>query len=245
LEQPCLVSEICITNLLFNQKKIVMTHKSKVAVIGLGNIGTVVAANLVKGKRSVIVADRTLEKANKLAQKLGNLARPAAIADAVVDADIIVLAIWFDGIKDFFKTYAAELKGKIIVDPSNPIAPDEKGGFQKIIDEDQSSGQILSALLPNNAKFAKALGTLGAGSLANAAFQQPEKAVEFYATDDKSINAEIEDLIRDNGFEPVRIGGIDKSIRIEVFGDLHEFGALGKPVTLAEVKQVVVEPASH
>jgi len=94
-------------------------------------------------------------------------------------------------------------------------------------------------LLPKNVKFAKALGTLGAASLSNAAFQLPEKAVEFYATDDTSINDQIEDLIRDNGFEPVRIGGLDKSIRIEVFGDLHEFGALGKPVTLSEMNQVV------
>lgn len=215
-----------------------MTQKSKVAVIGLGNIGTVVATNLVKGNRSVIVADRTIEKAKELSQKLGNLAQPATIADAVKDAEIIVLAIWFDGIKDFFKTYATELAGKIIVDPSNPIAPDDKGGFKKIIDQDQSAGEILAALLPKEAKFAKALGTLGAASLANAAFAQPEKNVEFYATDDTSLNNHIEDLIRDNGFEPVRIGGLDKSIRIEVFGDLHEFGALGKPVTLNNVKKV-------
>ena len=72
-----------------------------------------------------------------------------------------------------------------------------------------------------------------------AAFQQPDKAVEFYATDDTSINNQIEDLIGDNGFEPVRIGGLDQSIRIEVFGDLHEFGALGKTITLTEEKQLV------
>ena len=44
--------------------------------------------------------------------------------------------------------------------------------------------------------------------------------------------------IRDNGFEPVCIGGLDQSIRIEVFGDLHEFGALGKTVTVTEAKRV-------
>ena len=34
-----------------------MESVSKVAVIGMGKIGTVVATNLVKGNRSVIVAD--------------------------------------------------------------------------------------------------------------------------------------------------------------------------------------------
>jgi predicted dinucleotide-binding enzyme len=216
-----------------------MTQKSKVAVIGLGNIGTVVATNLVKGSRSVIIADRTIEKANELARKLGNLAQPAAIAAAIKEADIIVLAVWFSAIKELFNTYAKELQGKIIVDPSNPIAPDEKGGFKKIIDKDQSAGQLLSSLLPKDAKLAKALGTLSAASLSKAAFQQPDKAVGFYVTDDASINTEIEDLIRDNGFEPVRLGGINQSIRIEVFGDLHEFGALGKTVTLKDAKQLV------
>lgn len=216
-----------------------MTQKSKVAVIGLGNIGTALAANLVKGNRSIILADKTFEKANALSQKLGVLAQPATIADAIKQADIIVLAIYFDPIKAFFKTYATELQGKIIVDPSNPIGLDENGGFKKIIGADESAGQILSTLLPNDAKLAKALGTLGAASLASASFQIPEKAVEFYATDDSSINGKIEELIRDNGFEPLRVGNLNQSIRIEVFGDLHEFGALGKTVTLSEAQQVV------
>jgi 8-hydroxy-5-deazaflavin:NADPH oxidoreductase len=213
-----------------------MTNKSKVAVIGVGNIGTAVATNLVKGNRAVIVADRKIEKANELSQKLGNLAFPMEIPVAIREADIIVFAVWFDAIKDLLNKYASELKGKIIVDPSNPIAPDDKGGFKKIIGEKESAGEILSSLLPKNVKFAKALGTLGVASLINAAFQKPEAAVLFYATDDTSINSDIEQLIRDNGFEPVRVGGIDQSIRIEVFGDLHEFGALGKTVTVSEAK---------
>lgn len=216
-----------------------MSQKSKVAVIGLGNIGTAVVTNLVKGNRSVIIADKTFEKATELAKKIGDLAQPATIVDAIEQADIIVLAIYFDPIKEFFKTHATALEGKIIVDPSNPIGLDENGGFKKIIGADESAGQILSTLLPSGAKLAKALGTLGAASLASASFQTPERAVQFYATDDTSINAEIEELIRDNGFEPLRVGGLNQSIRIEVFGDLHEFGALGKTVTLAETKEVI------
>lgn len=216
-----------------------MTQKSKVAVIGLGNIGTALVTNLVKGNRSVIIADKTFEKATSLSQKLGNLARAVTIADAIKEAEIVVLAIYFDPIKEFFKTYFADLQGKIIVDPSNPIGLDENGGFKKIIGANESAGELLSALLPKNAKLAKALGTLGAASLASASFQTPERAVEFYATDDNSIDAEIEDLIQDNGFEPLKVGGLDKSIRIEVFGDLHEFGALGKTITLTEAKSKI------
>ena len=210
-----------------------MNTTTKVAVIGLGNIGTAVASNLVKGNRTVIVADRTIAKANALAQQLGSLAQPLSIAEAIKEADIVVLAIWLNATKEVLQQYATELEGKIIVDPSNPIAPDENGGFKKIIGENESAGEIIAALLPKNAKLVKALGTLGVASLTTAAFQQPANVL-FYATDDTGISEEVEQLIHDNGFEPVRVGGLDQSIRIEVFGDLHEFGALGKPVTKSE-----------
>jgi predicted dinucleotide-binding enzyme len=208
---------------------------SKVAVIGLGTIGSIVAANLVKDNRAVIIADRKVEKAKEMAKRLGSLVQSMEIPAAIKTADVIIFTIWFDAIKELLKTYNTDLQGKIIVDPSNPIAPDNKGGFKKIIGEHESAGNIISSLLPKDAKLAKAFGALGAASLQNAAFRKPEQAVLFYATDDTSINTTIEELIRDSGFEPVRVGGIDQSIRIEVFGDLHEFGALGKTVTKADV----------
>ncbi len=213
-----------------------MTTQSKVAVIGLGNIGQAVAANLAKSNRTFIAADRNVAKAKELSAIWGASAQPSDIATAVKDADILVLSIPFGAIVDFLIQNAADLEGKIIVDPSNPIAPDENGGFKKIIDAEKSAGQINATFLPKNAKLAKALGTLGAGSLAAAAYQKPEVATLFYATDDETIDSQIEELITDNGFAPVRIGDLNQSIRIEVFGDLHEFGALGKTVTITEAK---------
>lgn len=212
------------------------TNKSKVAVIGLGNIGKAVASNLVKGNREVIVASHKIEDANALASQLGTLAKPADVKTAIKEADIVIMSVWFSTIQELFKQYSTELQGKIIIDPSNPIAPDGNGGFKKIIGADESAGQILKRLVPNGAKLVKALGSLGAGSLAGEGFQSPSKVL-FYASDDKSVDNAVETLIKDNGFEPVHIGGLDQSIKMEVFGELHEFGALGKSVTKSELKQ--------
>lgn len=209
---------------------------SKVAVIGLGNIGTVVAANLVKGNHPVIIADRKPERSQELAAQLGGLAQSRDIPAAIAEADVIVLAVWFNTIKELLEKYPAAFEGKIIVDPSNPIAPDNNGGFKKIIDANQSAGQINKALLPPHAQLVKAFGTLGVATLESAAFQQPDRSVLFYASDDSSINSTVEGLIKDSGFDAVRVGGLDQSIRIEVFGDLHEFGALGKTVTSSEAQ---------
>jgi predicted dinucleotide-binding enzyme len=91
-----------------------MASTLKVAVIGLGNIRTVIASNLVKGNRSVIVADRSIEKATNLARKLGDLVQPEEISAAIKEADIIILAIWFEAIKEIFSKYFSEFEGKII-----------------------------------------------------------------------------------------------------------------------------------
>jgi predicted dinucleotide-binding enzyme len=209
------------------------------AIIGLGNIGSQLAKNLTAGGENVIVADRTLAKAEKLATELGGKARPMPVADAISKSDVVVLAIYFDAIKDLLATYRGALAGKVIVDPSNPIAPDGKGGFKKTISADQSSGQLIAALLPEGAELVKAFGTLGAQSLASGVNRSPERAVLFYATDYPEASRAIARLITASGFSPVSAGGLDQSIRIEVGGDLHEFGKLGKLVSAKEAEALV------
>ena len=209
------------------------------AIIGLGNIGSQLAKNLTAGGENVIVADRTLAKAEKLATELGGKATPMPVADAISKSDVVVLAIYFDAIKDLLATYRGALAGKVIVDPSNPIAPDGKGGFKKTIPADQSSGQLIAALLPEGAELVKAFGTLGALSLASGVNRSPERAVLFYATDYPEAARAVARLITASGFSPVRVGGLDQSIRIEVGGDLHEFGKLGKLVSAKDAEALV------
>jgi predicted dinucleotide-binding enzyme len=61
----------------------------------------------------------------------------------------------------------------------------------------------------------------------------------FYASDDRDAGNAVAELIKASGFAPVRIGGIDQSIRTEAFGDLHESGKLGKLVTAKEAAVLV------
>ena len=211
----------------------------KTAIIGLGNIGSQVARNLMAGGQNVIVADHGPTKAQQFAKASGGKARAVSVASAIEEADIIVLAVYFNAIKQILEEFRGKLAGKIIVDPSNPIAPDGKGGFKKTIPQEQSSGQILAGLLPPGAKLVKAFGTLAAPSLKTGARRTPDPNVLFYATDDRSAGDAVAELIKASGFAPLCIGRIDQSIRIEVFGDLHEFGKLGRPVTVKEASAVV------
>ena len=147
---------------------------------------------------------------------------------------MLVIAVWLPDFEQLIVQYGELLAGKIIVDPTNPVGPDGAGGYHKVIGEQESSGQILAGLLPAGARLVKAFGTLSAPTLAAVARREPERAVLFYAADDETAGDLVAGLIGTAGYEPVRVGGLDQSIRIEMFGDLHEYGALGRVVTRSE-----------
>ena len=205
-----------------------------VAVIGTGNIGSRLAANFAAGDQDFLLAGRDQEAAGKIASDLDGHVEVVSIDEAIERADVLVFAVWLDAFKQLIAQYGERLAGKVIVDPSNPVGPDDAGGYRKVIGDQESSGQILAGLLPAGARLVKAFGTLSAGSLSAAARREPERAVQFYAADDAAAGDLVAELIRAGGYEPVRVGGLDQAIRIEMFGDLHEYGALGRVVTKSE-----------
>ena len=212
---------------------------STVAIIGTGNIGSRLAANFAAGGQDFLLAGRDQEAARKLASGLGGHADVVSIDEAIARADVLVFAVWLDAFEQLIAHYGERLAGKVIVDPTNPVGPDGDGGYRKVIGEQESSGQILAGLLPAGARLVKAFGSLSAGSLSAAARQEPERAVLFYAADDDAAGDLVAGLIRAAGFDPVRVGGLDQSIRIEMFGDLHEYGALGRVVTRTDALKAI------
>jgi 8-hydroxy-5-deazaflavin:NADPH oxidoreductase len=210
-----------------------------VAIIGAGNIGSRLAANFAAGGQDFLLAGRDQEAVGKIASDLDGHAEVVSVDEAVERGDVLVLAVWFDSFKQLITQYGERLAGKVIVDPTNPVGPDGSGGYRKFIGERESSGEILAGLLPAGTPLVKAFGTLSAPTLSTAARQEPERAVQFYAADDDAAGDLVAELIRAGGYEPVRVGGLDQSIRIEMYGDLHEYGALGRVVTKTEALQAI------
>jgi predicted dinucleotide-binding enzyme len=211
------------------------------AVIGVGNLGSRVARNLVNGGERVVLAAGDQSSADTLAGELGELTSSETPADAVSNADTVVLAVWLDTDKELIPQLSQALVGEVVIDPSNPIGPDGHGGFARTLPVDQSAGSVVANLLPAGAHFVKAFGSLGADALGSAANRQPDRAVLFYATDDDTAGTTAERLIRVSGFDPVKVGGIEAAGRIEVpGGDLHQNAGLdGRLLTIDEARAVL------
>jgi 8-hydroxy-5-deazaflavin:NADPH oxidoreductase len=196
------------------------------AIIGVGNIGKPLGEHLVTGGERVVLAARDPENAARVARELGELAGAASVADAIAQADVVVLALYLDVIRELVPQYADALEGKVVVDPSNPVALDDSGNLYRTLPEDESAASVVTGLLPAGAHYAKAFGTLLAPSLQSEANRTPRRVVLFYATDDDQADAAVQRLIRAAGFDPVKAGGVSDAARIEAGGDLSQGGGL-------------------
>ena len=193
------------------------------AIIGTGGLGSVIARRLASGGETLRLSSADNESARTLAAKIG---RPAVAAadnrDALLGADAVILALRFGVLKGVIEEIADSLTDKLVVVPSNPVGLDAQGRIVRLLPQRQSSGKVVAGWLPERARLAMAFGTLSADLFESSSNRSPEPAVLFYATDDYRAGEGVERLIRTAGFEPVKVGGIEQSGRLEVGGDLHD-----------------------
>jgi 8-hydroxy-5-deazaflavin:NADPH oxidoreductase len=193
------------------------------AIIGTGGIGSAIARQLASGGETVRLSSADKASAQALAGHIGTAAVVAADnRDALKDADAVLLALRFTVLKGVIDEISELVMDKLVVVPSNPVGLDAQGNVVRLLPEGQSSGQVVAGWLPAGARLAMAFGTMSADLFESSSNRSPEPAVLFYVTDHDRAGKGVERLIRAAGFEPVKVGGIEQSGRLEVGGDLHD-----------------------
>jgi 8-hydroxy-5-deazaflavin:NADPH oxidoreductase len=193
------------------------------AIIGTGGLGSVIARHLGSGGETLRLSSANKESAQTLAAEIGEAAVVAADnRDALQGAGAVVLALRFTVLKSVIDEIADTLTGQVVVVPSNPVGLDAQGNVVRLLPEGQSSGEVVAGWLPAGARLAMAFGSMSGKLFDSSSNRSPELAVLFYATDDDRAGEEVERLIRMAGFEPAKIGGVERSSRLEVGGDLHD-----------------------
>ena len=205
------------------------------AIIGTGGLGSVIARRLASGGETLRLASADNASARALAAQIGpDSVVASGNSDALRGADAVILALRFTVLESVIDELASSLAGRVVVVPSNPLTLDPHGHVVRVLPDDQASGTVVAGWLPSGATLAMAFGTMSAGLLESSGNRSPERAVLFYASDDDRAGQEAERLIRTAGFEPVKIGGVDQSGRLEVGGDLHDL-----VVTSAQARSLI------
>jgi hypothetical protein len=98
----------------------------------------------------VIIGSRSAERAQAAAAELGGGGiRGMANADVAREADVVIVAVPWEGHRELLASLAGPLAGKIVIDCVNPLAFDHRGAYPIPVPEG-SAAQQAAEVLPDS-----------------------------------------------------------------------------------------------
>lgn len=122
---------------------------------GTGDQGRGLARRFALAGHPVVIGSRSAERAASIAAELaatlpdGAEVRGAANLDTAREADLVVVAVPWEGHGDLLRDLAGALAGKIVVDCVNPLGFDKQGAFALAVEEGSAAEQA-AGILPES-----------------------------------------------------------------------------------------------
>jgi 8-hydroxy-5-deazaflavin:NADPH oxidoreductase len=182
------------------------SKKMKLGMIGSGNVGSNLGRVWANAGHEVMFSSRNLDADKKLASEVGAKARAGTPREAAAFGEVLVFAVPYGALPELGKSLAAEIKGKVLIDACNPFP--QRDGEVATRAREKGAGVYSAELLPG-ARIVRAFNSVGAARMGQA-HQEPGKIGMPIAGDDKEAIEIASRLIREIGYEPVLIGGLDK-----------------------------------
>lgn len=182
---------------------------STISIIGSGGMAAAIAGRAVKAGHKVEVISRDPAKARALADQLADGAITGTYGAAPA-GEIVILAVPYSGAASAVADYGAALDGKVIIDITNPVAPD----FSGLVTPAGSSGaQEIAKGAPASAHIVKAFNTLFGHVLAKGGRHDA-----FIAADDPQAKARVLTFLDSLGLRPLDVGGLHMAKTLEALG---------------------------
>ena len=186
----------------------------RIAIIGAGNVGSALARACREAGHSVVVSSRNPAHAEKIAGDL-NVASAATAADAVRQAEMVVLAVPAKAVASVLDEIAELIVGAVLVDPTNPADEDH----EVILRATGSLSEAIVLLAPG-ARVVKAFNTVFASRL-NDPVLDGVPLDGFYAGDDAGAKQVVAELLARMGFRPIDTGELLTARALELMAFLN------------------------
>lgn len=184
----------------------------KIAFLGYGNVGAPLADHLQRLGHDVTLAaaDPTSDSVRKALARNAGL-KVGAVEVAVAAADVVFLATPFGANEALLRPLTGALRGKILVDCTNPVGP----GLTHGLGSAHSGSEFLQKLLPE-ARVVKAFSIYGFENFEDTRYPAyAVKPVMMFCGNDADAKATVSGLIAELGWEPLDVGGVEQALHLE------------------------------
>jgi len=211
----------------------------RIGIIGAGKVGGGLGKIWVRAGHKVLFSSRHPNRLKGLIEEAGPGAYSGTVADAALFGDVILFSPNFWGVDDALEA-AGPLKGKTVIDATNPLEWNPNGRMVRSLSKSTTAGEELAKKLPE-ALVVKAFSTIPASFIPHAFYRpvQLQRLVVFYCGDDLLSKVAVHQLIADSGFVGLDAGPLRLARELEAPGRLHRAGLVG----MAEARRLLKEIA--
>jgi 8-hydroxy-5-deazaflavin:NADPH oxidoreductase len=188
--------------------------KTKIGIIGSGIVAQVLGSGFLKYGYDVMLGTRDVSKLEEW-QKNSN-GKVGSFSDAAAFGEIVVLSSKGTVAEAaLIQAGAANLKGKVVIDTTNPIAdaPPVNGVLQYFTSYNSSQMEKLQAAFPE-ARFVKAFNSVGNHYMINPDFGGI-KPTMFICGNDQEAKKQVTDILDQFGWETEDMGAAEAARAIE------------------------------
>jgi predicted dinucleotide-binding enzyme len=189
----------------------------KIAVIGSGVVGEVLANGFLKQGHEVVRGTRDLQKLTAWRETAGPRASVATFEQAAESGEIVVLAVKGSAAESAVALCGPDrLAGKVVMDATNPIAdePPVNGVLKFFTGPNESLMERLQAKAPG-ARFVKAYSSVGNALMIDPRFEGGIRPTMFICGADADAKREVTALLDRFGWEAADMGGVEAARAIE------------------------------
>jgi 8-hydroxy-5-deazaflavin:NADPH oxidoreductase len=206
-------------------------HPLKIGIIGTGDIGGALARHWAKAGHSLLISSRHPEQLQALASELGANVKVGTPREAAAFGDVVLVSVPYNATPQVGRDYAAELKGKVVLDTGNPYP--SRDGDMAVRDRQRGTGVASKEYLPGT-KLVRAFNAINAGPLANDAFQKPARIGIPLASDYPEALTIASQLVSDAGFDPVVVGDLSRAREFDYGTEVYV-----RSFTAAKIREVL------
>ncbi len=185
----------------------------RIGVIGAGRIGGTLATLWAKAGHEILISSRHPEELQKLARSLGPKARAGTPREAAAFGEVVLISVPYAALPQIGRDLKRELAGKAVLETGNPY-PARDGEMAEEARR-QGTGVASARFLPG-VHLVRAFNAINYRDLATEAHRSGERVAIPLAGDDAGALAVAERLVRDAGFEPVVVGGLERARDFDV-----------------------------